>query len=100
MQLKNLPVTALPAWSRLNNIIFQHVKVYHFDGAKCNGVVSERALSSKGAAQAPTLITVPHKNLLSVENIQDYARVNPHFRELLELAGSRVDLPTHSSPAQ
>ncbi|TVY31195.1 SET domain-containing protein [Lachnellula hyalina] len=89
MRREQLPLTALPAWSKLNDVSFIDISVQELNDSKGSGLVTSRALSSKATYDIPTLLVVPHDLILSAEAIEEYAKVDQHFRELLEVAGGK-----------
>jgi len=90
MRREQLPLTALPAWSKLNDVSFIDISVQELNDSKGSGLVTSRALSSKATYDIPTLLVVPHDLILSAEAIEEYAKVDQHFRELLKVAGGKV----------
>jgi hypothetical protein len=90
MHPESLPITALPAWSKLNDVHFLDISVRCLDGSKGYGITTERPLSSQDTFDIPTLITIPHDLILSAEFIEEHAKVDQHFRQLLEIAGGKV----------
>ncbi len=90
MHLEQLPITALAPWSKLNDVNFLDIKVQHLGSSKGFGLVTERALSSKNTFDIPTLLIVPHDLILSAEAVEEHAKVDHHFRQLLEVAGGKV----------
>jgi hypothetical protein len=97
MSPPELPIDALPAWARLNDIAFIDIKVVNTEG-KGYGVVCERKLSTEeGTFDLPTLLTVPHSLVLNGEAVNEYAKEDRNFRQLLDVAGHRVaDSPSLS----
>lgn len=92
----HLPITALPAWAVLNNISFPNVKVQEIPG-KGFGLVCERGLSTKTDATSEitqTLITIPHDLVLNVEAVEEYAKEDKNFKQLLDVAGHPVFTPS------
>ncbi|KAL1878792.1 hypothetical protein VTK73DRAFT_7549 [Phialemonium thermophilum] len=82
-----LPVEALSAWSLLNNVTLLDVKVVK-SREKGLGVVSERDLSTvDGTYDIPTLITVPSGLILNHEAVEEHAKEDRNFRQLLDTAG-------------
>jgi len=90
MQREQLPIAALPAWSKLNDVNFLDIKVKDLGGSKGFGLVAERALSSEDTFDIPTLLIIPHDLILSAEAIEEHAKVDQHFRQLLDVAGGKV----------
>ncbi|TVY93002.1 SET domain-containing protein [Lachnellula willkommii] len=89
MHREQLPITALPAWSKLNDVSFIDISVQDLNGSKGSGLVTSRALSSKATYDIPTLLVIPHDLILSAEAIEEHAKVDQHFCELLEVAGGK-----------
>lgn len=89
MQHPHLPITALPAWSKLNDVKFLDIEVQDLK-TKGFGLITCRALSSEDASDVTTLMTVPRDLVLSSEAVDEYAKVDAHLRELLDAAGGKV----------
>lgn len=90
MRRSQLPISALPLWAKLNDCVFYDVCVKDFEG-KGLGFVAERALSSEeGNLDIPTLLHVPKDLVLSAEAVEEHAKVDKEFRELLNAAGGKV----------
>jgi hypothetical protein len=100
MRREQLPITALPAWSKLNDVTFLDTKVQDLGGSKGFGLVTERTLNSKDTFDIPTLLTIPHDLILSAEAIREHGKVDQHFRQLLDAAGGKVfsETPCSHSP--
>jgi hypothetical protein len=92
MRRSQLPITALPAWSKLNDASFIDISVQDLGDAKGFGIATERALSSKDTFDVPTLMIIPHDLILSAEFIEEHAKVDQHFRQLLDAARGKVSL--------
>ncbi|KAE9375663.1 SET domain-containing protein [Stipitochalara longipes BDJ] len=89
MHREKLPITALPAWSKLNDVNFLDSKVEDLGGSKGFGLVTERALNSKDIFDIPTLVTVPRELVLSAEAVEEHAKADQHFRQLLDATGGK-----------
>ncbi|RKF63578.1 SET domain-containing protein 8 [Erysiphe neolycopersici] len=89
MNRQILPISALPAWAKLNNVAFKGAKVDYLGHSKCFGLIAENALVSKYADNVATLVVVPADIILSVKLVEEYAKLNYRFRELLGKAGGR-----------
>jgi hypothetical protein len=90
MRRSQLPVTALPLWAKLNDVIFYDICVKDL-GSKGFGFTAERALSSEtGNLDIPTLLHVPKELILSAEAVEEHAKTDKEFRELLDAAGGKV----------
>ncbi|CAM1500952.1 Fc.00g101140.m01.CDS01 [Cosmosporella sp. VM-42] len=100
-----LSIDAFPAWARLNDVDFTNTKLQETDG-KGLGLVAEEleSLQESGdgdsndgkcptTTTAPTVTTltrlmrIPHDLVLSVEAVEEYAKVDQNFRQLLDVAG-------------
>src|SRR5271154_6219107 len=92
MKRSRLPLTALPAWSKLNDVSFIDVRVKDLGERKGSGLATEQALSSKDTFDTPTLLIVPHDLILSAEAIKEHTKVDQHFKQLLENAGGKVNI--------
>ncbi|KAG0652527.1 SET domain-containing 8 [Hyphodiscus hymeniophilus] len=88
MRKAQLPIAALPAWSKLNDASFIDISVQNVE-AKGFGLATERALSSVEAFDVPTLLIIPKDLILSAEAIEELAKVDQHFKQLLEAAGGK-----------
>jgi hypothetical protein len=89
MRRTQLPLSALPAFCKLNDVSFIDTGVKDL-AEKGFGLVTERALNSQGTFDIPTLLLVPHELILSAEFIEEHAKVDHHFRQLLDAAGGKV----------
>jgi len=89
MQKTQLPISALPAWCKLNDANFLDILVQDLQG-KGFGLLTERELSSEDTYDVPTLLLIPHDLVLSAEAIEEHAKVDQHFRQLLDAAGGKV----------
>jgi hypothetical protein len=89
MRRTQLPISALPAWCKLNDVTFIDTTITNL-GAKGYGFVTERSLSSQNTFDIPALLLIPHDLILSAEAIEKHAKVDHHFRQLLDTAGGKV----------
>jgi hypothetical protein len=92
MYREQLPITALLAWSKLNDVNFLDIKVQSLGASKGFGLVTERTLSAKDTFDIPALLIVPHDLILSAEAIEEHGKIDQHFRQLLDAAGGKVCL--------
>jgi hypothetical protein len=90
MYREKIPVTSLLAWSKLNDVNFLDSKVADLGASKGFGLVTERALNSKDTFDIPTLLTVPGDLILSAETVEEHAKADRDFRQLLHAAGGKV----------
>lgn len=87
-----LPITALPAWSKLNDVVFYDIDVQDLGSEKGYGLVTSRALSSKDVYDVPALLIVPYDLILGSEAVDEHGKVDPHFKQLLEVFGGKVSV--------
>ncbi|KAK3378072.1 hypothetical protein B0H63DRAFT_235563 [Podospora didyma] len=79
----------LPAWAHLNSIAFSNIKVAKSEG-KGYGVICERDLTSpQDSLDTPALLTVPHDLILNAAAVEEYAKEDRTFRQLLDAVGPR-----------
>lgn len=91
MRRTKLHISALPAWCKLNDVTFIDTTVKETEG-KGSGLVTERDLSSQDTFDTPALLLIPHDLILSAEAIEEHAKVDHHFRHLLDAAGGKVNI--------
>lgn len=88
-----LSIEALPGWARLNDVKFVDVKLQHIEG-KGIGLVAARDLDLDPANRPPgstlDLLKVPHELVLTAELVENYAKVDHNFEQLLAAAGRQV----------
>jgi hypothetical protein len=89
MRRCQLPITALQAYSKLNDITFLDVGVEDL-GVRGFGLVAKRSLSSEDTFDSPTLLLVPYDLVLCGEAIEEHAKVDQHFRQLRDVVGGKV----------
>ncbi|KAH0565019.1 hypothetical protein GP486_001589 [Trichoglossum hirsutum] len=91
MKRQHLPLAALQAWSKLNNIEFHGVDVQHIGGHpvdKGAAVIASRDVrSGEGGSPGMTLMRVPQELVLSAEKVAEWAKVDGCLREVLEAVG-------------
>lgn len=90
MYRDHLPLTALPAWCKLNDVNFLDSKVEDLGGSKGFGLITERSLNSKETFDIPTLLTIPRDLILSGGAVEEHAKADGAFRQLIETAGGKV----------
>ncbi|RXG45723.1 hypothetical protein VDGE_00302 [Verticillium dahliae] len=86
----HLDITAsLPAWNRLNNVDLIDVIPKEIPQSGF-GFVAARALSrAEEALDSPALARIPRGLVLSKEAVDDHAKVDGHFRVLLDAVGRK-----------
>jgi hypothetical protein len=101
MKRTQLPITALQAYAKLNDITFRGVGVHDL-GGKGFGLAAEGppALSSDGPSDNPNLLLIPHALILCAEAIEEHAKFDQHFHQLLEAAGGKVTPHLTSPPGR
>jgi hypothetical protein len=90
MRRTQLPITALQAYAKLNDITFLGVGVLEL-GAKGYGLAAERPLSSEHLADSTDLLRIPHGLILCTEALEEHAKFDQHFHQLLDAAGGKVN---------
>ncbi|PNY26362.1 SET domain protein, partial [Tolypocladium capitatum] len=80
-----LPLDALPAWARLNGAAFTRVKLQEVDG-KGFGLIADTELGNQETG-ADALMKIPRDLVLSAEAVDEYAKVDGNFKQLLEAVG-------------
>lgn len=91
MSFLQLSIDTFPSWARLNDIKFNRVKLEDIQG-KGYGLVASEDISadSHSAAAALPIIQIPQDLVLSAEAVDEYAKVDFNFRQLLDVAGRKV----------
>ncbi|EEH33402.1 SET domain-containing protein [Paracoccidioides lutzii Pb01] len=96
MRRETLPIDAVAAWTRLNNIEFHGVEVKRLetgDGVDKGAAVvatetmSTQELNAEAQAQPKILMTVPRDLILSLESVENYAKSDRHLKEVLDAVG-------------
>jgi hypothetical protein len=89
MRREQLPITALHAYAKLNDISFRGIGVQDLEG-KGYGLAAEKPLDAEGSTEALTLLRIPHSLILCAEAVEEHAKFDQHFRQLLHVAGGKV----------
>ncbi|KAI1824302.1 hypothetical protein F4861DRAFT_531054 [Xylaria intraflava] len=84
MKRGQFPLSSLPAWCLLNNITFSGVSAADIEGRGL-GLIAEKDLSDNNGE--PALLTVPGDLVVSAAGVENYAKENQDFRQLLDAAG-------------
>lgn len=99
-----LSIDAFPAWARLNDVDFNDVQLQQTEG-KGFGLIAEKDLNEKEEGsgdedakdgQSPSketttpLLRIPQDLVLSAAAVDEYAKVDQNFRQLLDITGHRV----------
>ncbi|KAI1751785.1 hypothetical protein F4782DRAFT_540800 [Xylaria castorea] len=85
MRRGHFPLSNLPAWCVFNNITFAGVDVADVDGRGL-GLIAEKDLDNEND-DLPALLTIPKELVLSATTVEEYAKENKDFRQLLDVAG-------------
>jgi hypothetical protein len=88
-----LPLEAFPTWARLNNIDFSNVGLERIDG-KGFGWVADRDVTSgsQDDNDVAVLLKIPRDLILSLEAVEEYAKIDQNFRQLREVAGGKASI--------
>ncbi|KAH0537674.1 hypothetical protein FGG08_005539 [Glutinoglossum americanum] len=92
MKRQRLPLAALKAWSKLNNVEFHGVNVQHVGGYPVDKgavVIASQDLEAGGDGDSPAevLIRVPRELVLSSEMVHGWAKVDGYLKEVLDAVG-------------
>lgn len=83
MHLEKLPVSAIPAWVKVNGISFNGVTISKLTDDRGLGVIGDGGNSYRTGP----LMLVPADLILSAQNVFTFAKSDKHLREILEAAG-------------
>jgi len=90
---ETLPIEALPGWARLNGLEFPNCKLDQTED-KGIGLVATSELSlaagDAGLDDDKPLLKVPRDVVLGADTIEDFAKVDQNFRQLLDVAGKQT----------
>ncbi|TGJ78794.1 hypothetical protein E0Z10_g9964 [Xylaria hypoxylon] len=92
MRRGQIPLSNLPAWCMLNNITLSGVCAADIE-ARGMGLIAEENLDGEND-ELPPLLTIPKELVLSAAGVEQYAKENKDFRQLLDAAGRQVDTPS------
>ncbi|KAF4125679.1 SET domain containing [Geosmithia morbida] len=92
-QAPPLPIQALPAWASLYDVNFYSVRLENMKGRGI-GLAAAQPLSlaagHEGATDDRPLLKVPRDLVLSIEAVEQYAKIDHHFHELLDATGHQT----------
>lgn len=90
-----LPVTSLRTWAKFNGISFENISVEKNKEYGGYGVISTTTIPDSALDQgdSTTVLNVPKDLILSAETISEHAKVDKHFRQVLEAVGGNVCAP-------
>lgn len=89
MNRVELPISTLPAWMRLNNATFCSINVRTL-GEKGYALAAEKDVNSENTHDQPILLHVPQDLVLSAIAIEEHAKSDKDFRDLLSTLGGKV----------
>lgn len=94
MDAENLPISTISVWAKLNNVIFNGVRVSPTSDGKGLGLFA----CTHASNMSESLITVPKDLVLCLENVWVFAKSDRYLREVLESVGeySRVPFPVYT----
>ncbi|EGR47793.1 uncharacterized protein TRIREDRAFT_122428 [Trichoderma reesei QM6a] len=86
--MAQLPIEAFPAWALLNNVDFVDAEIRNIEG-KGFGLVAKHDITdeSRDASGPATILRIPRDLVLSAEAVEEYAKVDQNFKQLLDVAG-------------
>ena len=86
MSRPRLPLEFLPVWASFHNGILNNVEVKSVPD-KGSGLVAKEDAAAIG--EAP-LISIPHSLVLNAEAVEEYAKEDRSFKQLLDACGHKV----------
>ncbi|KAK1731157.1 uncharacterized protein BDZ83DRAFT_747002 [Colletotrichum acutatum] len=91
MASTQLPLETLSTWAMFNDVDLVDVEAREIPGCGL-GLLSNKELSREEETfDIPTLLRIPGELILSAEAVENYAKVDKNFRQLLEAAGRKVE---------
>ncbi|KAL0777894.1 hypothetical protein CaCOL14_005547 [Colletotrichum acutatum] len=92
MASTQLPLETLSTWAMFNDVDLVDVEAREIPGCGL-GLLSNKELSREEETfDIPTLLRIPGELILSAEAVENYAKVDKNFRQLLEAAGRKTSL--------
>ncbi|WYZ41711.1 hypothetical protein EsH8_V_000606 [Colletotrichum jinshuiense] len=89
MATSQLPVETLPTWAMFHDVDLVDVEAREIPGCGL-GLISNKELSREEETfDIPTLLRISHELVLSAEAVENYAKVDKNFRQLLDAAGHK-----------
>ncbi|OLN85540.1 SET domain-containing protein 8 [Colletotrichum chlorophyti] len=89
MATSQLSVDTLSTWAMLNNVDLVDIEAREIPGCGL-GLVSNKDLSREQETfDIPALLRIPHELVVSAEAVENYAKVDKNFRQLLDAAGHK-----------
>lgn len=84
------PLQGLSAWARLNFVDFFDTEVENVPGKGLGLFTTRPRLDDGGKDDAKPFLEVPRQLILSAEAVEDYAKVDQNFRQLLDKVNPQV----------
>lgn len=88
------PIEAFPTWAHFNGVQFMGVKLQDVGNGKGFGLLAEPDVQGSAVKmigeEARAVLRIPRDLVLSAEAVQEYAKVDQNFKQLLERAGRKV----------
>ncbi len=85
-----LSIESLPAWATLQDVKLQQVAMRPIEG-KGYGLVAENKLNAlENVNEVLEILRIPAELVLSREAVEEYAKVDQHFKQLIETVGRKV----------
>lgn len=84
------PLKDLSAWARLNFVDFLDTKVEDVPGKGLGLFTTRPPIDDGEGGKTRPFLEVPRNLILSAEAVEDYAKVDQNFRQLLEKVGPQV----------
>lgn len=85
----DVSLEALPTWARFNDVDFCGTQVRHVE-LKGFGLFTDHPRGENHESR--TLLKIPRDLILSAEAVDNYAKVDQNFRQLLDKVGHQVCL--------
>lgn len=92
-----VPLEDLLAWARLNYVDFGGTRVENVPGKGLGLFTTQSRLHEQQETKAGPLLEIPRDLILSAEAVEDYAKVNKNFRQLLDKVDPQVGHPPMSA---
>jgi len=93
-----LPPEALVPWAKLNDVAFTHLDPDVIAGRGAALIASTSLPDAEKVGDgSQVLMTIPRNLILSLERVQEHAKVDKDFREVLESLGEFGRVGAHRS---
>ncbi|GJC98278.1 SET domain-containing protein [Colletotrichum higginsianum] len=94
MAASQLSLETLFTWAMFNNVDLVDVEAREIPSCGL-GLISNKDLSrDEETLETSTLLRIPHELVLSAEAVENYAKVDKNFRQLLDAAGHKGGVST------